>query len=100
LLKNAAAAVAIILLLYFIIKYVNRLYRRAKLYILKGRDKWYHGVKIRDYELFSTEMQSKVIVLLLNVFKWVVIFNIVYIALLILFSIFPWTKPIADTLLD
>lgn len=100
LLKNAAAAVAIILLLYFIIKYVNRLYRRAKLYILKGRDKWYHGIKIRDYELFSTEMQSRVIVLLLNVFKWVVIFNIVYIALLILFGIFPWTKPIADTLLD
>lgn len=99
-LKNMLAVLVILLVLYFIIKYVNKLYRRVRLYVLKGRGKWYHGINIRDYELFSVEMQARVLVILLNILKWVLILTFVYFALLLLFGIFPWTKPIADTLLE
>lgn len=99
-LKNIAAAIAIILVLYFVIKYVNKGYRRVRIWVVKGQNRWYHGINIRDYELFSVSMQARVIIFLLNILKWILVFVLVYFALLMLFGIFPWTKPIADTLLD
>lgn len=98
-LKNIAASLVIILVLFFIIRYVNRLYRIVRAYVHKGRHKWYDGVNIRDYELLSADMQGRMFVVLLNFLKWALILLVVYLAMLLLFGIFPWTKPIADTLL-
>lgn len=99
-LRNMAAAAAILLVLYFVVKYVNRLYRKVRVFVMRGKGKWYHGIKIRDYELFPVEGQARAIVLIINILKWILIFVLVYLALLLLFGIFPWTKPIADTLID
>lgn len=99
-LRNMAAAAAILLLLYVVVKYVNRFYRKVRVFVLRGKGKWYHGIKIRDYELFPVEGQARAIVIVINILKWILIFVLVYLALLLLFGIFPWTKPIADTLID
>lgn len=99
-LRNMAAAAAILLVLYFVVKYVNRLYRKVRVFVMRGKGKWYRGIKIRDYELFPVEGQARAIVLIINILKWILIFVLVYLALLLLFGIFPWTKPIADTLID
>lgn len=97
--KNILAAIFIILVLFIIIRYVNRGYRKVRVYVLKGRQGWYHGIKIKNYELLSAEKEGRALIIILNFLKWVVILILVYLAMLLLFGIFPWTKPIADMLL-
>lgn len=98
--KNIAIAFVILFVLFYIVKGVNILFKIVKVKILKGRNVWYQGLKISNYELFGTNRLSSIFILLINIIKWFVIFLLVYFALLLLFGIFPWTKPIADTLFE
>lgn len=97
---NILTASAILLILFFIIKLVNRLYRKVRISLMRNRTNWFNGFKIKNYELFSANRQAQLVVILANILKWVIIFIIVYLALLLLFGIFPWTEPIADKLLN
>lgn len=87
-----------ILILYFLIRYVNKLFVFTKKWILKVKDKYLKGVKIRDYEFLDAKRQLTVVLFLNNVLRWLVIIIVIYLALPILFSIFPWTRGLADTL--
>lgn len=99
LLKEAALAVLVILLLTFFIYVVNRFYKKTRVLIKQQRGKSINGILIKNYELFNAGMQIDVLLFLANVFRWLLISLLVYLALPILFGIFPWTKGIANTLL-
>ncbi|MGI4749826.1 MAG: mechanosensitive ion channel family protein [Janthinobacterium lividum] len=98
-LKEAALAVLVVLLLTFFIYSVNRFYKKMRLLIKQQRGKRIKGIIIKDYELFNAGMQIDVLLFLSNVFRWLLISLLVYLALPLLFGIFPWTKGIANTLL-
>src|SRR5690606_494613 len=97
-LRNTGIAAGILLVLFYIIRLTNKGYRRVRLAIIRGKDKWYHGIRVRDYELFTTKAQSSLFLLLADVLRWLLLVTLVYLALFSLFGIFPWTKPVADTL--
>ena len=85
---------------YFGIRYLikgfnwldEKAYQFAKPYIT--------GVKFRNYEFLSIEQEERALKVLLEIVKWILIVLIVYLALPILFSIFPATQSIAETLID
>ncbi len=99
LLEEAALAVLVILLLTFFIYVVNRFYKKIRVLIKQQRGKRIKGILVKNYELFNADMQIDVLLFLVNVFRWLLISLLVYLALPILFGIFPWTKGIANTLL-
>jgi small-conductance mechanosensitive channel len=99
LLKKAGLAVIVIIVLVFIIKLINRLFRWTEVKIEEQEGKLIKGIKIRTYTLYDIKSQVKVIKLLNNVLRWFVIVVSAYIALPVLFGIFPWTEKLASTLI-
>jgi len=57
------------------------------------------GVSYKDYEFLSGDRQKQLLSWILNVVKWILIVLVFYLALPVIFSIFPSTKGIANTLI-
>ncbi|NJN42357.1 MAG: hypothetical protein HC811_09180 [Flammeovirgaceae bacterium] len=87
-----------ILILYLLIRYVNKLFVFTKKWIHRVKGKYLTGFKIRDYEFLDAKRLLTVVLFLNNILRWFVIVIVLYLALPILFSIFPWTRGLADTL--
>jgi small-conductance mechanosensitive channel len=96
LLKEGLTALLVIALLIIFIYVVNRLFK----WIISGVNKLFNkGLKFNNYELLNAERQAFVINFILKAIKWFVILLLIYLALPILFGIFPFTQSISDTLL-
>ncbi|MET4073806.1 mechanosensitive ion channel family protein [Hymenobacter sp. UYCo722] len=97
-LRQAALTLLVLLVFYFVIRYVNKLFGwvRGKLVARKGT--WFTGMKMGTYEFFNADWQLNAVLLLLTLLQWTVILLTVYLVLPIVFSIFPGTQGIADML--
>lgn len=98
--KQFGLAVLVLLILYFIIHFLNKLFRFTKLKIEAQKDKRLKEIKIRNYELLTVDRLLQFLFSVNTIIKWFLIILIVYLTLPILFSIFPWTKGFSDTLLS
>jgi small-conductance mechanosensitive channel len=87
-----------LLILYLLIKYLNRLFNYTKKRIINAREKILKGIHIKGYELLDTKRELQVALFLNNILRWAVIVIVLYLAIPILFSIFPWTRGLADKL--
>ncbi len=97
--KEIGLAVLVIVVLWVLIFFIVKLFRFNAKKILSQKNKFIKGIKIRDYQLFDANRELKFLLLINVVLKWIVIIVAVYFALPILFSIFPWTKGFAETLI-
>jgi small-conductance mechanosensitive channel len=82
----------------FGVKYMSRWLNKLNSWLLIKGKTYITGIKIRNYEFLSEERETLVVKWLLNVLKWLIIGVVVYLSLPVLFSIFPATKGIANTL--
>ena len=89
------AIVATILLIWL----TSRLFRRLKQWVSTASKGWLGGLRIGDYQLLDKTNAQRTLFLLLNVVKWVLILLIVYIAMPVVFDIFPFTRDLSATLL-
>lgn len=96
--REAALALLVILVLALLIYLVNRFYKKARYAIRQQRGKKIKGITINGYELINAGMQIDLLLVIAKLFKWALIVLLVYLALPILFGLFPWTKGIAGTL--
>lgn len=94
-----ALILLVAIILYFMIKMLNRGFSKLVTKIALSGNKYMKGIKLRDYEFLTPEREFQLAKWLLNVIKWLVILVIMYIALPIIFSIFPTTEGVARTLL-
>lgn len=67
--------------------------------LLKSKSKL-SGLTFKNYEFLSLGNQLKWLASILKIIKWLIIITIVYLALPIVFSIFPSTKGLATTLIN
>lgn len=98
-LKEIALAIVVILFVGVLIYLINKLFRFLRLKIYQGKGKWINGIKIRNYELFTADSEVRALTIASNFIKWIIILVTIYLALPVLFSIFPWTKNFATTML-
>lgn len=78
---------------------INRLFsRRLARLIRDKKDVWFNGFSIRNYQLLNSEREVSVILFLLKIIRYLLIIVALYVAIPLLFSIFPATKNLADTL--
>jgi len=96
--KEIALALLVLLILVLIIYYSNKLSHWVAKKIVDQEDKKISEVKINNYVLFDKKKQINVLLKVNTVLKWLFILLFIYIALPILFGIFPWTKHFSETL--
>jgi len=96
--KEIGLALLVLLVVFVMIHYVSKLFRWTATKIAAQEGKTLKGVTISNYELLDKKKQIQFILKLNSVIKSLVIVLIVYIALPILFGIFPWTKDFSTTL--
>ncbi|HVI49308.1 MAG TPA: mechanosensitive ion channel family protein [Chitinophaga sp.] len=91
----------LILVIFGIIVFlINRLFKRIAVKVRREKDRYFKGVKVKDYALLNQQKQLGLIFNALRVARVVLILLVFYITLPFIFSIFPWTKGIADKLID
>lgn len=98
LVKDIGLALLVIIILYFLIKYISKLFKWTSEQIGKQQDKKLRGIKIKNYTLFDSGREVSLLINANGILKWMFIILAIYIALPVLFGIFPWTKNFADTL--
>lgn len=96
--KEIGVAALVLLIMGTIIFYISKFFKWTSLKIQEQEDKRIHGIKIGSYNLFNAKRQVTVLLSVNTITKWLLIILLIYIALPILFGIFPWTKHFADTL--
>ena len=97
-LKQIGMLIAVLLIFFFGIKYMNRGFKWLNKKLMEKGKRFIKGVKFRNYEFISAEKEENLVRWLLKVLKWLAIAFAVYLALPVVFSIFPATKGIAGTL--
>ena len=100
LLKDVGLAALVLVVFYFVVRLVNSGFRWVQLRLTEREQTWFKGVKLGNYELFTPRRELDAALLLTNLLRWTVILLIIYLVLPLLFSLFPGTQHMADTLLS
>lgn len=91
----------LIIVIFAVIVYgINRLFRRLRRRVIREKDRYFKGVKVKEYPLLNQQKQIGIVFNALRVARIILILLIFYITLPFVFSIFPWTKGIADKLIN
>ncbi len=99
LLKESLLALFVIIVVILLIYGVNRSLKWL-LKRIRGKQRWFtSGIKISDYELLNADRQVYLLNFIFKVVKWFLIILIVYLALPVLFGIFPFTRDLSDLLI-
>ncbi len=95
-----ATIVLILVGIFILIKIINVGFKRleVKLRSLKGRV--LKGLRFRSYQLLDSDRQLQVTLFITNILRLAVIVLLLFISLPLLFSVFPWTRGIAETLIN
>jgi small-conductance mechanosensitive channel len=96
--KEIGLALLVILLFSTLIYFATKLFKWTAAKIVYNEDKVIKGIKLKNYTLFDAKRQVNALLLVNKVVKWLFILLLIYIALPILFGIFPWTKNFAEVL--
>lgn len=83
-----------------LIKYSIKFFEWTSLRVHKQKGKRFNGIKINKFTLFNAHQHVQIMLLINKFVKWVVVLLIVYFSFPVIFSIFPWTKNIAHTLVS
>lgn len=94
------AIIVIIAGIYIVILLINKFFKKVNVRVTNLKDKVLKGIRIKGYQLLDSDKELKVALFLLNVFRLFIIALSLYIALPLMFSVFPWTQGIAETLIS
>ena len=100
LLIDFGLAFAAILLLALVIYGINRLFKWIYALVEENTGKRIKGIRIKNYDVLTPVYTARLIVSGLKVLRIFLLLIVFYFWLPLLFSIFPWTKDIADTLIE
>ncbi len=96
--KEIGLTLLVIVVVVFLIKYIIKFFKWTALQVHRQENKRIKGIQVKNYTLFNAKQQVNALQNINTVLKWLIIFLAIYIALPILFGIFPWTRNFADTL--
>ncbi|MEP7229917.1 MAG: mechanosensitive ion channel domain-containing protein [Ginsengibacter sp.] len=96
--KEIGLALLVIVVIVVLIVYISKLFKWTAKKIQDEEDKRLMGIKIKNYTLFDAKREVNFLLNVNTILKWLIILLSIYIALPILFGIFPWTKNFAEVL--
>lgn len=99
LLKQIGLAIFVIIFQVILIKLVNFLFKKKiDKYLLSKKSRLLKGIKIKDYQFLDEDRLTNVVLFISKILRWFINILQLYITIPILFSIFPPTKRLAETL--
>lgn len=98
-LTSIAIALGVVLVVVLIIIGLSKGFKILKLRLLKKRGKYSGGLMFRGYQLVSPAQEFRFIWILTRLILWMLIIMVIYLALPILFNLFPPTKGYAPILI-
>lgn len=98
LLERLGYFILVLVIQFLLFKGTNWLYRRVKVRINKLKETKLKAISIQNYELFDKEKQTKLLVFVANIVRYLIMFVQLLVTVPILFSIFPQTEELARTI--
>lgn len=99
-LKEVLLAILVIAVLLLVVYATARGLQWIRRKITAQKGNRIKGITIKGYQLFTIDRQAAFLMVLANIARWVILLLSLYMSLLVLFSLFPWTKDFTDTLLN
>ena len=93
--KQFGLALLVILLIILVIKYIIKFFNWISGKIENQDHKLFKGIVVNNYTLIDADRQTNLAQTIAKIVKWFIILIVIYIALPILFGLFPWTKNFA-----
>ena len=90
---------AIIVLALLIFWLLGKAYRKVVVFLETNKTRWFKNMAYKDYVFLNEEQQHKAVLSVFNLIRWVIFLILLYIALSVIFSIFPFTRGWADQLI-
>jgi small-conductance mechanosensitive channel len=97
--KEILLTLLVIAVVIGLVYLVNRLFRTLTAKLLKSEGRLKDGIRIKNYQLLDSDRQLWVIGAALSIARWIIIILLIYMALPVLFGIFPFTKDLSENLL-
>jgi small-conductance mechanosensitive channel len=91
-LKRIGLTSLILIGVWLLLWIIGKSYNTARKLIDSNKGKWLKNLSYKDYTFLSAEYEYRVLLFVLKILKWFVIATILYIAIPLLFSIFPFTR--------
>jgi small-conductance mechanosensitive channel len=95
---NIVIALVILSAFLFGLKYYNRFFRAVYIKIHAQNGKLIKGISFKNYELLKSDVETSIFVYIIKGLRIAILVLVVYLLLPTLFSLFPWTQGIANTL--
>ncbi|MES2279614.1 MAG: mechanosensitive ion channel family protein [Bacteroidota bacterium] len=99
LLQEGLLALLVIGVVALVIYTANRFFKWIIKLIGTKKESHLKGIRINNYELLNADHELSVLSYIVKLVKWALIILVVYLALPVLFGIFPFTRNISNTLL-
>ena len=99
-LKRLLYVALVIIGIFVVIYLINRLFKLFSKRLIAKKDKYFKGVTLRHYNLFSPKQHLRFSLRLLTMVRLITILLALYLSLPVLFSIFPQTESYTYTLLN
>lgn len=98
--REIALSVLIIAALIVVIYATGKALKWVKAKINAEKGKRIKGFSIKGYKIFNEDRAVSFFHIAANTLRWILLLIVLYITLLLLFGIFPWTRKLADSLLN
>ena len=95
---HVGLALLIVAAQYFLIKLVNKLFRRISKHVVEQSGKKIKPVKLKSYNLIDEERAVKLILSGIKIVRYLVIGILLYLTIPLIFSVFPPTRSIGEKL--
>lgn len=100
LLKETLLALLVVLVVVLLIYVIGRIFKWIIKKINSKKEKYIKGVKFNDYQILDPEQEISVVGFVINLIKWVTVIVVIYLALPVMFAIFPFTRDISNQLIN
>lgn len=98
-LKQVGLVLLIVIVLYFLLKYLLRFFRLISQKVMAQKGKLIKGISIKSYNILDEEKATNVVLFIVKIIKYLAIILLFYLALPVIFSIFPETRDVASKLI-
>ena len=98
-LQRFVMVAAIIVLALLIFWLLGKAYRKVVVFLETNKTRWFKKMAYKDYVFLNEEQQHKAVLSVFNLIRWVIFLILLYVALSVIFSIFPFTRGWADQLI-
>lgn len=90
--------ILVLVIIFLLFWLAGKAYKKMIRFFEAHKDKWLKNLAYKDYTFLTADQEFKVILFLLKTFRWIVYALLLYIAIPLIFSIFPFTRGWADYL--